>query len=181
MQDDSFFKDEIIDILLYEKEFIDLNLGDKRLNKRFKTLISGLNQNIDSSIPVSQQTNKDTKAAYRFFDNENISIEKIMEPHYNSTLKRLKYKKNIILAIQDTSYIIHTHHQATKGLGRIYKNDDNTNAFLIHPTMAFTTSGIPLGLIDIQMWARGKEDNSLTKSEKFLHRLLDEKESKKMV
>lgn len=167
-----------IEVEWYDKEFVDLNLGDERLNRRFKLILENSLKNAGSSIPNSQLTQKDTKAAYRFFDNDRINKNSLIEPHYQCTINRMT-KSNVILAVQDTSYIIHSHHPKTKGLGRIYHDDDKSNAFIIHPTLALTESGIPLGLIDSQMFVRKKENLEDNKFKKFNHRSFMDKESRK--
>nr|WP_238325506.1 transposase [Leptospira inadai] len=50
-----------------EEEFLSLNLGDKRLNKRLKKIISAMSKRTDSSLPDIFGNWAGTKAAYRFF------------------------------------------------------------------------------------------------------------------
>ena len=47
---------------------------------------------------------KETVGAYRFFDNEKVKLEKILEPHVDAALERIKSHK-VVLLIQDTESI----------------------------------------------------------------------------
>jgi hypothetical protein len=64
----------------------------------------------------------------------------------------------IVLAVQDTTSLNYTAHQATEGAGPINTTQDGLVGFLLHDTMAFTTEGTPLGLIDVQCWARDPQE-----------------------
>jgi hypothetical protein len=59
-----------------EKEMQTLNLGDKRLNKRLVSLLDSHGNKPQDSIPVACGGWAETKAAYRFFDNENVKADK---------------------------------------------------------------------------------------------------------
>jgi len=54
----------------WQEEFKTINLGDKRLNARATNLLKSLGQNPDESIPSSCGDWGETKAAYRFFENQ---------------------------------------------------------------------------------------------------------------
>ena len=144
-----------------EKEFIELNIGDKRLNERLKTIISGRMQSPNSSIPGSMKTWAKTKGAYRFFSNDKIDAEVIYEAHRNSTIKRIE-DRQIILAPQDTTDISYPNHKGKEGIGYI-TDSEYTKGFFFHPTLAVSPEGVPLGILDSQIWAR--EDNSFHKTQ----------------
>lgn len=59
------------------EELATLSLGDERLNKRAQTILSQLSCNPTDSIHVACQGAAETKAAYRFFDNEKVNAEKM--------------------------------------------------------------------------------------------------------
>ena len=62
----------------------------------------------------------ETKAAYRFFDNDKVSPDAIYAAHREATLERM-LGQSILLAVQDTCAFNFTLHRATKGLGSIAK------------------------------------------------------------
>ena len=100
------------------EELADVDLGDKRLNTRLIGICDRFSESPESPINQACKDWAETKAAYRFFKNENIEASKIMEAHRLKTAERAKEHKTV-LAIQDTSYFIYTSHRKTKGLGRM--------------------------------------------------------------
>jgi len=99
-------------------EFKEINWGDKRLNERMFSLCDSLSESTESPINQACTDWAETKAAYRFFRNDNISTEQIMSTHREKTAERAS-KQYTVLVIQDTSYFIYTGHPKTKGLGEI--------------------------------------------------------------
>jgi len=141
------------------KEFDDVNLGDKRLNSRLMNICDRFSENPESSINQACEDWAETKAAYRFFQNNNIEVKEIIKSHRNKTRIRVQ-KHKTVLAIQDTSYFVYTHHPKTKGLGKLGmkkgKNIDTiySNGLLMHTCLGVTTEGLPLGLFDQKITSR---------------------------
>ncbi len=50
----------------------------------------------------------EVKAAYRFFDNDNVSSDQILHPHYQASVRRIE-KEEIILCVQDTTILNYSH------------------------------------------------------------------------
>ena len=65
-----------------------LTWGDLRLNKRSKQVIEALAANPEASINASCEGWNDTLDAYRFFDNDAVSPEQILQPHLEATQRR---------------------------------------------------------------------------------------------
>lgn len=142
-----------------DEEMADVDLGDTRLDKRLIRLCDRFSASPESPINQACEDWAETKAAYRFFQNEQVDAHAIMKAHRLKTVERMK-KHTTILAIQDTSYFIYTSHPKTEGLGRMSmkkgKNVDKifSNGLLMHACLATTTDGTPLGLLDQQIYAR---------------------------
>ncbi len=96
---------------------------------------------------------------YRYYDEEEFgAVElgdvRLFTPHYESTVNRVA-KENVALAVQDTTYLNYTAHPDTEGLGPIgNRNDDGAIGLVLHDTLAFNLEGTPLGLMNVQCWAR---------------------------
>lgn len=170
-------------------EFKEADLGDKRLNDRLIKLCDSFSESPESPINKACEDWSETKAAYRFFQNDRISSEKIMKSHYEKTLIRANEQKTV-LAIQDTSYFVYTRNTKTKGLGKINSftgtNVKNrpSKGLLMHTCLAVTTDGVPLGHFDQNIFARKSNPENLKKSNggKNTHKIpLEEKESYKWV
>ena len=140
-----------------EAEFEHLNLKDLRLNKRLIKIMLDFYSKPDRSIPEIHGGNwGQIKGTYRFFDNENVEMTKILFPHYQKTIERISQNK-LVLVAQDTTTLNYSTLNKTKGLGIIDSNK-KSKGFLMHDTLSFTASGVPLGLLDLQIWARKEEE-----------------------
>lgn len=141
------------------EELADVDLGDARLNKRLAKLCDSFSESPESPINQACEDWAETKAAYRFFRNENVDARAIMNAHRLKTAERAK-KHKTVLAIQDTSYFIYTSHSKTEGLGRISLNKGKhvekiySNGLVMHACLGVTTEGLPIGLLDQHVFAR---------------------------
>lgn len=170
------------DVSWYENEFLGLYLGDERLKTRLGLIMDARMNNPNGSIPLSMKTWAKTKGAYRFFANDKVKPKLILDSHLNATIKRLG-RKTTILAVQDTSDISYINHPMTTGLGYI-NNSELTKGMHYHPTIAVTTDGTPLGILESKVWVRKelKEKKDKKKRMSELEKLpIEEKESFKWI
>jgi len=144
------------DIDWSEEEFGSAKLGDERRVNRLKTIARDFYAKPEANIPQACGTRAKTKAAYRFFDEPEHTMDKILEPHYTSSIKRVN-KEKVVLSVQDTTYLNYNAHSATENLGPIGTSADGCMGLVVHNTMAFNLEGTPLGLLDVQCWARDVE------------------------
>jgi hypothetical protein len=159
-----------------EEELAQAELGDQRLTKRLVSILRDFYARPQANVPQACQTRAKTKATYRFLEHPEVTLDKILHSHYESTLGRLKGEK-IVLAVQDTTSLNYTTHMATEHLGPIDNHPSDLGLFL-HDTMCFNPEGIPLGLMDVQCWAR--DWKSLGKVKEDHHKLpIEQKESYK--
>jgi len=136
-------------------EFGEVDLGDKRRTKRLIRLAEQRSRQPNGSIAASCGRKADTKAAYRWLDNEAIGAEVILEGHYQASAERAA-KEKIVLAVQDTTELNYTDHPATQGMG--YLQGLTIRGMLMHSTLLVTPQRVPLGLIDQQVWVRPDEE-----------------------
>jgi hypothetical protein len=97
------------------------------------------------------------KAAYRFMDNKESKMDNILKSHYQATTDRIRREK-IVLAVQDTTDLNYSTHKETENLGPIGSAGDKVVGLMVHDTMAFNLEGTPLGLINVQCWARDMDE-----------------------
>ena len=146
------------------------NIGDVRLNKRLGNLLNKLDQDHNKTIPGACNTWSETVAAYRFFDNEKVTPDKILSSHIDATQKR-SAKEAVILHIQDTSEFNYSHRMELDTLGPLSRIGEQ--GFHIHPTLAVTPERVCLGLVNNHYWVR----DELGKREKRSSKPIEEKES----
>jgi hypothetical protein len=102
------------------------------------------------------------EAAYRFFGNQAVTPEKILEPHVNGTLGRMR-EAGDCLVIHDTTTLSFRVDGKRKGLGRLMSAGQG---FFSHVSLAMTDDGtrVPLGVLDISTIVR---DDKSDKSERL--------------
>jgi hypothetical protein len=155
-------------------EFGMIDFGDKRLSTRLLKLVDSFVKCPESSINKACETWSETKAAYRFFKNDNINENKILNTHIAKTIVRASEYKTI-LAIQDTCYISYKNHKKTTGLGviasRIRSKNTNfqTKGLIMHTAFAITTDGLALGLLDQKINARPELSEEIKELKKRTH------------
>ncbi len=159
-----------------QQEFEMLDLGDKRLTQRLITVASALSTSPQSAIHAACEDWSATKAAYRLFDNEQVTAEKILSPHFQRTVERLSDHERVF-AIQDTTYLDYTHHPLTEGLGPIGTKSQHIYGFVKHTTLVVTASGLPLGCLTDAVWVRDAPKRNRRKA----NTPLTEKESYKWI
>ncbi len=159
-----------------EEEFGSAALGDKRLVERLMQLGESFFAMPTANIPQACATKAAAKAAYRFFDNDQISMDAILAPHFEATGQRVR-TQDVVLVVQDTSSLNYTSHPMTEGLGPINTIGDKSIGLLLHDTMAFTPEGTPLGLLNVQCWARDKAEAG-SRHDRY-NKPIEEKESSK--
>ncbi len=137
------------------EELAHARLPDQRLVQRLITLATDFAQQPTASIPHACGSWSKTKAAYRFFDNEVVDPQAILQGHVQATLSRVRTHR-IVLCAQDTTALNYSTHPQTQGLGPIGNNRDKTLGLLLHSTLALTPTGQPLGLLHAQAWARSR-------------------------
>jgi hypothetical protein len=137
-----------------DAEFGQLDLGDARLNRRARKLMEDMAAQPMASVPKACNGWSETIAAYRFFDNDSVEWRDILEPHWQRTEQRMA-DEEVVLCLQDTTELDFNGRQA-EGLGAL--SYERQRGMYVHPTYAVTTSRVPLGVLDVWMWAREPKD-----------------------
>ena len=157
------------------EEFAAANLGDARLSNRLVALARQLFTSSHTSLPQALSP-AELKAAYRFFDNDQVDTDGVLAPHIAQTLGRMQ-QIPVVLAIQDTTEFNLTHLPATEGLG--YCTGGNKRGFLMHSLLAVSPEGLPLGVLGMKTWVRREETRGSAAQCKS--RPIHEKESVKWI
>lgn len=157
-----------------EEEFGRVQLGHRRLAKRLLVIARDFYARPQGQIPQACQSRARTKAAYRFFQHPETTMDALLEPHIEATQQRIRQEK-IVLAVQDTTTLNYSSHPLTEGLGPIGGSAEGIIGLIVHDTMAFSSEGTPLGLLDVQCWAR--DGNQFGKKHTRKQRSIEQKES----
>ena len=149
-----------------DRELADGEFKDERLGKRFRSLLGHLSASPGGSIPLVCQDWANTKAAYRFLDNDRVSEAEILAGHFEATRDRAAKATGPILVLHDTTEFSYKRedidavgktHIGIAGADRLGRLRRYTACgILMHSSLAVTTEGLPLGLTAIKFWSRKK-------------------------
>lgn len=141
-----------------EQEFGGAPLGDRRLSRR---LVRSARVQADhpgrAFSGVMQGDGAMVKGYYRMIDQPDdsaVTIEHILQPHRDQTLRRIR-AQTTVLCIQDGTDLDYNGLGECEGLGLIGKNQTGAQSrgLHLHATLAVGTDGVPLGLLRAQCWA----------------------------
>jgi len=118
---------------------------DGRVRRRIVDMGRAWMKNMGEELPVIFPAQAEQKAAYRLLSNPRISMEHVLEPHFEATAERCRGEA-VILAVQDTTALNYTGLEATKGLSELGGGGKGSVGILAHAGLAVTPEGRPLGL-----------------------------------
>ena len=143
-----------------QQELQHAQLGDARRKKRLIKIVEDLAGQPGESVPTASGNRAATTAVYDFWNSPYIKPEDIRHAHTQMTTERIR-QHGVVLAIQDTTDLDFSHHPATRGLG--FLDNSGLMGLKVHSTLVVSTLGVPLGLIDQQVWTRALENKGIAK------------------
>jgi len=132
-----------------------VELHDKRLDARLRTVLSQLADRPTASIPAACGGHAEMTAAYRLFDNEKATFDNILKAHADATCARIAAQSVAILTQDTTEVDLTRPGQVVAGTGPL--DGDSRVGVLLHLLHAFTPDGTPLGTVQALAWAREEE------------------------
>ena len=135
------------------------------------------------TIPFACLDWANTKAAYRFFANDQVSEQDILGDHFLATKDRFVDATGPILVLQDTTTFSYQRdqpeHIGFTGKTKVHGKPLTQCGILMHSSLAVTTEGVPLGLAAIKFWTRSKFKgcNTLKRTINSTRVPIEEKES----
>jgi len=164
--------EDLLDQSWAEREFATADLGDRRRTARLVQLATLLAQQPHASFAQALPDEAACHAAYRFFANSAFDAQDIIASHLYTTYRRCT-QVALVLAVQDTTELNYSDHPATSGLGPL--RTEQQQGLLLHTTIAFTSEGLPLGLLGQQQIVR----EELGQRDTHHQRPIEQKESYK--
>lgn len=134
-----------------QEELATVDFGDARLNRRGHRVVERLAEQPMFSIPTACTGWAEIQGAYRFFDHEEVTAEKVLAPHGHATVERMRAHR-VVCCIEDTTELDYTGHPHTAGLGPL--NYKRRRGLYLHPTLAVTPDRLCLGVVAHHMWVR---------------------------
>lgn len=138
-----------------EQEFGGAPLGDQRRTKRLIRSAEAMAAAPMASFPGAARGDRGViKAHYRFIDQPDdsaVTIENILLPHREQTIRRMMAHKTV-LCIQDGTNLDYNGVTNGIGFGQIGTNQTGakSSGLHLHSTLAVTDEGLPLGVLKAQ-------------------------------
>jgi hypothetical protein len=133
---------------LVDTEYAGAALGDQRLNARLQKIAGTLEANPEVGFPHAM-TEAELEAFYRFLSNDRVEPDRILAPHVQATLGRCE-GQDTVLCVHDTT--VFRFKTPREGLGEYAGR-----TLFGHVSMAVGADGVPLGVLGVHPWARGKD------------------------
>ena len=118
-----------------ERTFAAVDLKDRRRERRAVSLAARMMRRPDAPLPQQIGAPRALKAAYRLLSEEDVTHTALSKPHWEATRDRAG-RQNLVLLIQDTTEIDHSHHPKTLGLGPI--GNGRGRGYLLQTVLAVT-------------------------------------------
>lgn len=131
-------------------------LGDQRRTQRLVYVAEQLATNPGASLPKQTQGSwADLKAVYRLLREEDVTHEKISQPHWQQTREQANEQDEVVLLVHDDTELDYGYDPAIKGLGPI--GNGSHRGLFVHSVLAVvptTTTELVLGLAYQEPWVR---------------------------
>lgn len=144
--------------------------NDRRLDKEFECLISNMVTNGSAVINRACPGAAEKKRAYRFINNEKVTVSKIVSDLINQTVDNIdKLNVKEVIIAQDTMEVVREHIvERLKKKGREVLECANTNKGMrSHSAIVMSSNGMPLGFGYLEIWGRQPAPLSEVKEEDF--------------
>jgi Transposase DNA-binding/Transposase DDE domain len=141
------------------------------------------------TLPLACQDWANTKAAYRFMDNDRVSEQDILSGHFKATAQRFSSTDGPILVLQDTTTFSYEREHPeligyagstiTSAQRRGREKPSPQCGILMHSSLVVTAQGLPLGLAAIKFWSRNEFKDTASRRSKvnFTRIPIEKKES----
>lgn len=156
----------------HKKQLVEAaDLGDARLNKRLGRCFETFVYHMEESIPSAMQDVHQAKAVYRFYENEKVSYEKLLDAEREASLLGKPGSRRLF--IQDTTDLDYTGTRSSEQLGCL--NYPYQKGMYLHNHLVASPGGVPVGLFSQHYYQRSAD--SLGKSKQRKYAPIQEKES----
>ena len=133
------------------RQFARADLGDARRTRRAEQLALSMLQAPDKGLPAQTQTWAGLKAAYRLLHCEDVTRQKLMQPHFEQT-QHDALAHPVSLFVQDTTDLSFSQLEHAQGFGPV--GDRRGSGLHVHSLLTLTPTGEVLGLAAQHCWAR---------------------------
>jgi hypothetical protein len=127
------------------------DLRDQRLTARLVRLVTDLFAHPNASVSHACGSWAATQAAYRFWQHPAVDVRSLSRSVGDATAQRCRDEPQVVL-LQDTTEIRPTAPARCSDLGPLANAE--SRGLWLHTTLAATPAGLPLGLLEQEIWTR---------------------------
>lgn len=156
-------------------EYLEVDLGDSRLDERLRRIVPLLASNPAQSFPEQMATDADQEAIYRFLNNPKVTIDGLLEGHRAQTQERMR-GRSIVRIVHDTSDFVFKGER-----GDLPPVQKQLKGFSGHFALAVSTDEHrePLGVLGLVPFFQTQETKGLTKNQKQAKQRITRRAEKK--
>ena len=154
--------------LVENSEWVEINfsqceLGNSLRNKRLTIVANNMLEVPEASLCQQNAEWSDTKAAYRLFDQDDVTFDAIAECHWKQTRQT---QPGRYLLISDTTDINHYSHKATEGLGML--GDGQGRGMQLHSCLTVNSAAqTVVGLAGALVYYRKRSPKKETRAQRL--------------
>ncbi len=141
---------------------------DGRVRRRIVEMGRHWMRTLGEDLTMIFPTRAAQKAAYRLVSNRGVTMEHILDAHYEATADRCRTAE-VALMLQDTTVLNYSTLKATEGLVPIGGGGTGSRGLLAHAGLAVTPQGLPLGLFSMETRFRDEPDSAGTTGTRQAH------------
>lgn len=157
------------------REFGSCSLGDLRRTKRLVKIAAGLSENVGCAVS-SCCGRIAAQLISRFFDQEEVCVDSVLQSHVVETAKRCG-KSGLVIAVQDTTFLDFTGRKDLEDeLGPIGPCGESRGV-LMHSVLGVSPGRSVFGLLGMDVWTRDPADYGSGANRR--KRFIADKESRK--
>ena len=139
-----------------EREYGRSTHPDGRVRRRIARMGAAWIRRPGEPLPSIFPGRAEQAAAYRLLSNGAVTMEHILDSHFEQTVERCRAER-LVLAIQDTTALNYEGLSGTSGLDGLGGGGKGSSGLLAHVGMAVNAVGRPLGMFDADAGFRQAE------------------------
>ena len=130
---------------------------DGRIRRRIAQMGAAWIERPGEHLPAIFPGRAEQTAAYRLLSNDAVTMDHILDSHYEQTVERCQAER-LVLAVQDTTTLNYDDLTTTSGLDDLGGGGKGSSGILAHFGVAVNAVGRPLGMYTVETDFRQAED-----------------------
>ncbi len=130
-----------------EREYGRSTHPDGRVRRRIAEMGAAWTRRLGEHLPAIFPGRAQQMAAYRLLSSEAVTMEHILDSHFEQTVERCRAER-LVLAVQDTTTLNYDGLSQTSGLDDLGGGGKGSSGILAHVGVAVNAAGRPLGMFE---------------------------------